>query len=334
MISLPVIEASEVGAARRRAVQEGETIGLSAEDRDRLALLVTEAGTNLVRHARDGEIILCPWTRGGSSGIDVIALDAGPGLRNVEAAMSDGYTTASEDEGRGLGGGLGAIKRMSDGLDIHTDAQGTTLVIAIGKAKRAKARPIETAGLVVPKPGFTEGGDAFGLRAEAQETLVMLMDVLGHGPAAAAEARKGVAAFTAAKGASLEETETLVSEALRGGRGAAALIVALPHGPGMLHAIGLGNVKGEIALSGGITHGIPSVPGIVGATPKRPRRTEHNWTSGDTLLLSTDGLRGAERTPESSSLLFRDPLTVAATLYKRRRRGTDDCGVVVARAKR
>jgi len=332
MISLQVTEISQVGAARRKALHEAETIGLSADDRDRLALVVTEAATNLVRHARGGEIILIPRAEGEAARFGVIVLDDGPGLSDIQAAMTDGYTTAQGGE-RGLGGGLGAIARMSDAFDIYSDPKGTTLAITIGKLKQDLGKALEAVGLIVPKPDFSEGGDAFGLRLEARHTMIMLMDVLGHGPAAAVEAKKGVEAFERSTGASLEATAAEISAALSGGRGAAALLVELPHTAGKLRAMSLGNVRGEILSPDGARHGIPSTPGIVGASAKQPRVTEHNWPAEGMLVLSTDGLRGSERVPEPSSLFFREPMTIAATLYKRRRRGTDDCGVVVARAR-
>lgn len=332
MISLPVTEISQVGAARRKALHESETLGLPIEARERLALVVTEAGTNLVRHARGGEILLILRGRGESAGVDVVAVDEGPGLADIQAAMTDGYSTAEAGE-RGIGGGLGAIARMSDAFDIYSDPKGTTVAITIGKLDRDPEGAVEVASLIVPKPEFSVGGDAYGLRHEADRTVIMLIDVLGHGPAAASEAEKAVAAFAETAGASLEETELEISAALRGGRGAAALFVELPHAAGRLRAMGLGNVRGEIAVVEGSRFGIPSAPGIVGATAKPPRVTEHDWPNQAMLLLSTDGLRGGERTPEPSSLFFREPLTIAATLYKRRRRGTDDCGVVVARAR-
>lgn len=329
MISLPVVESSQVGAARRRAVQEAEAVGLAREECERLALVVTEAATNLLRHAKAGEIIIAPCRNGVSRHVDVIALDDGPGLVNIEAAMSDGFTTAGEAR-RGIGGGLGAIARMSDRFDIHSDPRGTTVFASIGPMK-SKSRGVETAGLIVPKPNLDEGGDAFAVRVEGALTLLMLMDVLGHGPAAATEARKGVAAFREAKGANLEESDLAVKHALAGTRGAAALIVEVPSGPGTLRAIGLGNVRGEITVPGGASHGIPSSPGIVGASTKEARSTEHDWPEDAVLVLTTDGLKSSGLQPEPAALFFRRPATIAATLYKRRRRGTDDSGVLVAR---
>ncbi|MEF2073726.1 ATP-binding protein [Consotaella aegiceratis] len=331
MILLPVVEPSQVGAARRRAVQEGRQIGLSDAECDRLAIVATEAATNLLRHAREGEIILVPSQAHEPLGLHVIAVDSGPGLVSIEAALADGYSTAGPDDG-GIGGGLGAIRRQADAFDIYSDSAGTTLVATVRSGNAVRSTVIEDAGFTVAKPGFDVGGDAWALRHEGDHTMVMLMDVLGHGAAAARDAELGVAAFCQARASTLEETERRVSAAMVGTRGAAALIVELPHEPGHLRAAGLGNVKGEIH-AGADRRGIPSAPGIVGSSSRRPTVTEHDWPAGALLVLSTDGLRGSERTPDPTPLFVRNPMTIAATLYRRRRRGTDDCGVVVLRGR-
>ncbi len=332
MISLPVVEASQVGAARRRAVQQAEDLEFSDQDSDRLAIIVTEIATNLLRHAQEGEIVLIPSQSGGKATMTVLGLDLGSGIANVEAALADGYTTAEEGSERGIGGGLGAIRRLSDEFDIYSDPRGTTIIATVGPDGLPDGRDIEVAGLIVPKPGFDEGGDAFAVRRESDSTLVMLLDVLGHGSTAAEEARRGVEAFCAGSGESLDDAHMTLSEALGGGRGAAALIVKLPHGGDMLEAVGLGNVRGEIIHPDGQRRGIPCAPGIVGAATRAPRATEHEWPAGATLVLSTDGLRGSDRNPEPPHLFLRHPLSIAATLYKRRRRGSDDSGVLVARS--
>lgn len=330
MISLPVLESSQVGAARRRALQEAQALGVPEEDADRLAIIVTEIATNLLRHAREGEIVLVPEHADGRRRVSVVGLDLGPGIGNIEAAFEDGFTTAGEEDS-GIGGGLGAIRRMSDRFDVYTDQKGTTIVSTVSSGGWREPVGAEVDGVIVPKPGFDAGGDAFAVRRAGASTLVMLVDVLGHGAAAAADARLAVESFEAETAESIEDTHETVAQALEGRRGAAALIVRLTEGASQLEAIGLGNVRGEIIMPDGERRGIPCAPGIVGARGRSPRPTEHDWNGEATLVLSTDGLRAGDRAPEPPALFQRDALTVAATIYKRRRRGSDDSGVVVAR---
>lgn len=331
MISQDIVEPSQIAAIRRRAVQFARDVGLPDEALDRVALVVTEAGTNLMRHAKDGKVMVLESHPPGVRMLHVVAVDSGPGIVSVERAMEDGFSTAGK--GRpGMGTGLGAIERQSERLDIYSDPEGTVLVATLAPRPCARPEPPRVAGVVVPKPGFTEGGDAWAIREIAGRDLVMLIDVLGHGPKAGGEAKKALGGFLGQDAPTLESAEAAVSEALAADRGAAVLIVDAGKGGEPLMAVGLGNVRGEILLASD-RRGIPSAPGIAGAAQRRPHPTEHEWPPGATLLLTTDGLKSNQRTPEPTALLHRDALTIAAAIYQRRRRDTDDCGVVVVKAR-
>ena len=108
-IRLDVDETSQVGAARRRASALGQAHGLDTDAIGRLALVVTEAATNIVKHGRGGMLVLRPLRHGIGAAVEVLALDKGPGIPNVERAMADGYSSAGT-----AGQGLGAIRRLSD----------------------------------------------------------------------------------------------------------------------------------------------------------------------------------------------------------------------------
>lgn len=328
MIAVPVVEESQAGEARRRAAALGRQIGMDGQARDRLALIVTEVATNLWRHACGGEVLIGPTEPGSPVGCHVIGIDGGPGIASVENALQDGYSTAGQ--GRGLGGGLGAIRRLSEAFDIHTDQRGTTVAATVAPGWKRAEGPVPAAGVVVPKPGYSEGGDGWALRHGPERSLVMLIDVLGHGSKAAAVAVGALAAFHAQSSLRIDVVEPAVSAALND-RGAALLLVEVPHGSGTLRALGIGNLRGTI-IQGGERRGIVSVAGIAGQINRSKRILDYPWGPGASLILSTDGLRERPGEAEPPSLLFRSPLTVAGTLYRRRRRGTDDCGVVVVQA--
>ncbi len=112
---LPVVEMSGVGAARRNATAYAEARGFSKTDAGRVALVVTEAATNLVQHARGGELLLRSWATGSPAYcVEILALDKGPGMRNVTACMRDGFST-----GGSRGAGLGAIARLSTTFEAY-----------------------------------------------------------------------------------------------------------------------------------------------------------------------------------------------------------------------
>lgn len=328
MIAQEISEPSQIGAMRRQAIRFAQTFGYSDDVLDRIGIVVNEAGTNLMRHASGGRMMVLEAHPGG--GCHIVATDSGPGIASVEKALEDGFSTIGENN-ESMGVGLGAIQRQSDNLDIYSDAEGTTLVATFLPRRGAPLPPSTTAGIIVPKPGFSAGGDGWAARQVKDGQLVMLIDVLGHGPKAQDEAQKAIHAFHAAKDASLEAVEAAVAHALAGDRGAAVLIVEIGPPGKSLRAVGLGNIRGEIVV-GSERRGIPSAPGISGSSARRPHPTEHDWPAGATLIMSTDGLRSTLRTPEPPALFHRPAIVTAATIFQRRRRSTDDSGIVVVKA--
>ena len=91
---LRVADESEISAARRAACGFARQIGLDDERSGRAALLVTEMGTNLLKHAGAGEIVLerlADDADGG--GLEILSLDKGSGIADVSRALADGVST-------------------------------------------------------------------------------------------------------------------------------------------------------------------------------------------------------------------------------------------------
>ena len=105
MIRVPVTEVSAVAEARRQAGEFARKHGFSEEDEGRVTLVVTELATNIVKHGKAGDILIGAY---GEAGVEVIALDNGPGIARLDDALADGYSSAGT-----AGGGLGAIVRQS-----------------------------------------------------------------------------------------------------------------------------------------------------------------------------------------------------------------------------
>src|SRR5205807_9230792 len=128
----------------------------------KVALVVTEAAKNLLKHAGGGQVILRPLERGGVAGIEMLALDKGPGIANLTRSFEDGYSTAGT-----AGTGLGAIARLSDEIDIYTrPGRGTVLMAQIwnrnsGGLISATPPRFRVGGVCVPLPGETQSGDSW-----------------------------------------------------------------------------------------------------------------------------------------------------------------------------
>lgn len=95
----------------------------------RTVVAAYEAEVNIVAHAYSGTI----YADVDDNGIRIIFKDEGPGIENIEQAMQEGYSTASDavrEMGFGAGMGLANIKKNADVLDIQSEVdKGTTVVI-------------------------------------------------------------------------------------------------------------------------------------------------------------------------------------------------------------
>ena len=126
--SFPIGEPSEIAAARRAGNELARRIGFDDVRTGQLAIIISEAATNIVKHAQRGEILLRKVLRGGTAGIEVLAIDSGPGMANVRQHMQDGHSTTGT---YGVGLGLGGAKRLADAFYIDTvPGAGTTVTIA------------------------------------------------------------------------------------------------------------------------------------------------------------------------------------------------------------
>jgi anti-sigma regulatory factor (Ser/Thr protein kinase) len=295
-----------------------------------LALAVTEAATNLHKHAAQGSMLLRIARLDGRPGIEMVTIDAGPGLRDAGAALRDGHSTSGS-----LGIGLGAISRLADFCDVYSvPGHGTALVARFWPA--SPPGPARYAGLARPITGETECGDVFGAAPTAAGVTGVLCDGLGHGPLAASAATEAVAVVLEDPAAGPAALIERVHQRIAHTRGGAIAIVevrgaeaarAEPAGSAVRFA-GLGNVAATI-LADGARRGMLSVPGIAGHQARAIRQFEYTAPPGAAVILHSDGISGRWDAAALPGLNVRDPLVVAATLLAQAGTRRDDAGVLV-----
>jgi anti-sigma regulatory factor (Ser/Thr protein kinase) len=288
---------------------------------DQLALAVTEAATNLHKHASQGSMLLRIAREGGRPGIELVTIDAGPGLRDAGVALRDGHSTSGT-----LGIGLGTIARLADFYELYSGTGRSTALVARFWPEPRPERTRRYAGLVRPITGETECGDVFGA-AEADGTVTgVLCDGLGHGPLAASAALEAVAAVLddpAAEPAALVERAHRRLPHTRGG----AIGVVQVAGPDVTFA-GLGNIAATI-LAGGERKGMLSVPGIVGHQARTIRQFDYSAPPGAAVILHSDGISTRWDPAALPGLNARDPLVIAAVLLAQAGSHRDDAGALV-----
>jgi serine/threonine-protein kinase RsbT len=116
---------ADLVTARAEARAMAERLGFPRPDPTLIATAISEVARNIVVHAGEGEIVLEPFEDTNRYGIVVTAVDHGPGIRDVEAALRDDIS------GRGgLGLGLPGARRLMDDFELESDAEtGTTVTM-------------------------------------------------------------------------------------------------------------------------------------------------------------------------------------------------------------
>jgi anti-sigma regulatory factor (Ser/Thr protein kinase) len=319
---------SAAGAARRAAERLAERLGFRAERAAELGLAVTEIASNAIRHGGGGSVLLRSL-RGEATAVEVVVVDSGPGIGDVERARRDGHTT-----GGTLGIGLGMMTRLADQAEIFAPAGGGTIVVARFDADRRRpVRPDpDAAGITRPITGETSCGDAFLVRHDGPRTVLLLCDGLGHGPVAAAAAQRAVSTVRTSvrPGASAVEIVTTVHGAMGGTRGGAVSVAELDPDAGVVRFCGVGNVAGAV-LTDGRKRGMVSMPGVAGVKVRGIRGFEYPLTPSSLVVLHSDGLTGRWATDRADGLYAQPPLVVAVALLREAGLRHDDAGVVVAR---
>lgn len=335
MIAYPVTESSQVGHVRRSARQLARSAGLDETDIGKVALITNELATNLVRHAGGGEIVIQETNPDEQAGIQVLAVDRGPGINDLPRSLEDGYST-----GGSRGAGLGAVKRLANVFDIYSRPDHGTVILAqvTGKEKAVTrhGKALMVSAVSVAKPGELCSGDAWTCRQRADHSRIMVVDGLGHGSAASEAARATVQVFRGHNNLSLESLISQIHYSIRRTRGAALAIAEINAGQAEVHYAGIGNIGGRIT---GLekTQNLISVHGIVGHSLDRSPVFKYSYGS-DTgrsgqplLIMHSDGIRDGWNLNQYSGLFNRHPGLIAGVLYRDFKRETDDIIIVVVR---
>jgi serine/threonine-protein kinase RsbT len=124
-VRVPIRADPDIVTARQCGRDIALQAGFSATEATVIATAVSEIARNIVRFAGQGEVSLSIVADGSTSGVMVIAEDSGPGIIDVELAMTVGYTTYG---GRGLG--LPGSRRLMDEFEVISEVgRGTTVTM-------------------------------------------------------------------------------------------------------------------------------------------------------------------------------------------------------------
>jgi anti-sigma regulatory factor (Ser/Thr protein kinase) len=311
---------STVAAARNAARSLASQLAFPGPRAEQLAVAVSEAASNLHKHAQDGSLLLRVNHDTGLPGAELVTIDAGPGVRDLRKALQDGQSSAGT-----LGIGLGAIRRMADVCDLYSiPGHGTTLVARFWPQPRQPV--IRCAGLSRPIIGEADCGDLYGTIRAGSLVTGVLCDGLGHGPLAAAAASEALAAVVEEPGGEPAALLGRVHRRMSRTRGGAVAIAQID-GPTVRFA-GLGNVAAWIVADDSRS-GMVSVPGIAGHQARKLRQFEYLMPPHGAVVLHSDGLSSRWNSRELPGLASADPLVIAAALLAEAGTHRDDASVLV-----
>jgi anti-sigma regulatory factor (Ser/Thr protein kinase) len=326
--SFPVSEPSEIAATRRAGSELARRLGFDETITGRVAIVITEAATNILKHATRGEILLRPLQVDDMRGIEIIAIDSGPGMVNLALSVQDGMSTAGS-----YGVGLGAMRRLASEFDVYTaPGNGTVVYMALWSRHDFDPASRWQIGVVsLPMPGEEVCGDSWAVNSTPDFLNIVVADGLGHGPEAADASRFATSVIASdpdqLPAASLQHAHGL----MRGTRGAAVAIVRIDPAAENLHFAGVGNIAACLFDAGTGRRHLVSHNGIVGSNMRKVQEYAAEWHAGSMLIMHSDGIGTRWNLASYHGLEMRHPVLIAAVLYRDFARKRDDITVLVIR---
>jgi anti-sigma regulatory factor (Ser/Thr protein kinase) len=325
-------EQTDAAEVRRAAMAMASALSFDEVSAGNLGLVVTEAAKNILKHAGGGQVVLRSLECSGAAGIEMLALDKGPGIADPARCFEDGYSTAGTS-----GTGLGAIARLAARHDVYSlRGQGTVLMAQVWRGGRPGAPPAAVkrfciGGVGVPMAGEQECGDDWVFQEFARSARMTVADGLGHGENAAIAARAAIRTAREHVSVPVHSLLERIHGALRPTRGATVAVAEIDLAAQVVRYVGVGNIAAALVTGTGMTRRLVSLAGTAGHEVRKIVEFTYPWESGALLLMHSDGLQTHWSFDSYPGLLSRHPSLIAGVLYRDYARGRDDVTVVAAR---
>ncbi len=124
--TLPIAKSDDVVRVRQEVRARAIEAGLGLVDQTKIVTAASELARNTLDYGGGGSVRVEMLAEGSRRGVRLTFEDSGPGIADIEQALTDGFTT-----GGGLGLGLSGARRLSNEFSIHsTVGAGTRVTIA------------------------------------------------------------------------------------------------------------------------------------------------------------------------------------------------------------
>ena len=326
---IQVDHAGRVGISVEAAQAFAQALAFSRAECDQIAIVVSELATNLIRHGGGGVVRVSSARDGERMGIRIDAEDHGPGIRDLEQALTDGHSTVG-----GLGLGLGTVNRLMDDLSVSSPPGGGTRVTCWRWVRPRRQEPFPRAlniGVATrPRRGDLKNGDAFVVKCWPHHALIGVIDGLGHGEPAQRAAQVARLFVEDHFDQSLDSLFRGVGRACRATRGVVMALARFALDEATFSLASVGNVEARI-LSSEDRRNFVVRRGIVGVNAPNPVVTAHPWGPDAILVLHSDGLHSHWSWHDISPTIWQVPRDAAQHLLQAQGKDEDDATVVVVR---
>jgi anti-sigma regulatory factor (Ser/Thr protein kinase) len=323
--TVPLSDSSSTAEARRVGARMAAMLGLNETKAGEAAIVIMESARNAVVYGGGGQLVLSGTKSKYETRLDILALDKGPGIKDLTQALQDGYSTGGTP-----GTGLGAIRRIADAFDIFTNVKGTAVFARIAQPETSPSHkePMEIMGVATPIQSEIACGDSMAWELNPDRCIVLVVDGLGHGLQAAEAADEAVRIFRLYSGQPPADIMSRLHDALKKTRGAAAAVAEIRPQTGTLTYAGVGNIAGSI-LSNTLSRSLISHNGTLGHVMARVQEFKVAWPRDGILIMHSDGLQSRWDLSKYSGILAKQPALIAGVLLRDFRRERDDASVLV-----
>jgi len=285
--------------SKLRAVSQ--RLGFNGSRREHMELVCNEIVTNQTKYA-GGHGLVQIWEQAEPDpSLHLFALDYGPGIANLPAALEDGYTSSGT-----LGKGLGTVRRLADRHDFYTLPRGmaskapwhgTSIWAQFCQHKPRTVGGLQNGLYLRAYQDNIHNGDRICLDSSDPEHARWLhLDGLGHGLETARDTEGACDIFLHSSD-NLQALDRL-SDSLRGSRGAVAMACEITPETQQGRICGVGDMTAWLLLNG-TRRAITFAPGVLGHAHRHFETVAFEFPPHAVMLTASDGIR---RSWEASDL--------------------------------
>jgi len=306
------------------------TLNFNERQNGEIDIVVAEMASNLVKHAGGGQILVKLVRHNDNDGIELISIDNGSGIADINKMVRDGESSKST-----LGLGMGAMKRLCDTFQVYSLKNWGTIILCrkyvTGFKLHIKPPIAEIRSVVIPKPGETKCGDRFFYIENKNHIKLFLADGLGHGAEAARAVQEAGVAFSSCQELDPPEILRYINSAVRKTRGLVGMVAIFDIAQKTWSICGVGNITTKINGPTASKNYL-SYNGIIGLNLPRIMSGQHIvHEKGQYMVMCSDGLRSRWDTLKYTGILRCDLTILAASLIKDFTRATDDSSVAICK---